>query len=145
MRKKYFDSGTREFGIKVPFRDVDMGGVVYHPYYLTYLEAGRDNWFSAFDINLHALIKNNRYALVVSSLDVKYKSPAFLDDRLLLRTTLLKGSLASFEFTQVIYRGETLLLEATTKVVGVYAHDFKPARLPAEAISLGEMPSLKSR
>lgn len=89
------------FEQKVYYSDTDSYGVVWHGSYLKWMEMGRVDWCESLGFNLQNL-ENNDIVLPVTSLNIKYKQSARLNDILTVETELIGISRISVTFRQVI-------------------------------------------
>ena len=110
-----------EFKQKVFYSDTDAYGVVWHGSYLRWLEMGRIGLCELAGYSLSKLFDAD-ITLPVVELNVRYKSPAKLEDELLIETKLKELSKLSMTFEQKIFNSDTqkLNIEATVKVVAVH-------------------------
>lgn len=65
----------------VHFSDVDVGGVLYHPRYLDYLDRARLSALKDNGLSYGEFIQLG-YALVVAEVQIKYLRPAFFEENL---------------------------------------------------------------
>lgn len=107
-----------EFKQKVFYSDTDAYGVVWHGSYLRWLEMGRIGLCEIAGYSLSKLYEAD-VTLPVVELNVRYKSPAKLEDELLIVTELSETSKLSMTFSQKIYNAKSMKLniEAFVKVV----------------------------
>lgn len=119
--------------VRVYWEDTDAGGVVYYANYLKFFERARTEWLRSHGIDQQAVAREQGLLFVVSRADVRYCSPARLDDALRISASVTQAGGASLEFVQEARRlpEDTLLASATVRVACVGAADFRPARLPA--------------
>ena len=110
-----------EFKQKVFYSDTDAYGVVWHGSYLRWLEMGRIGLCEDAGYSLSKLYEAD-VTLPVVELNVRYKSPAKLEDELLIITELLETSKLSMTFLQKILNAQTqkLNIEAKVKVVATH-------------------------
>ena len=110
-----------EFKQKVFYSDTDAYGVVWHGSYLRWLEMGRIGLCEIAGYSLSKLYEAD-VTLPVVELNVRYKSPAKLEDELLITTELKENSKLSMTFSQKIYNSKTMKLniEASVKVVATH-------------------------
>lgn len=110
-----------EFKQKVFYSDTDAYGVVWHGSYLRWLEMGRMGLCDNAGYTLSKLYDAD-ITLPVVEINVRYKSPAKLEEELLVVTELKEFSKISMTFIQKIYCAETqkLHIEATVKVVATH-------------------------
>ena len=106
---------------KVYYSDTDAYGVVWHGSYLRWFEMGRINLCEQAGYSLSKLY-NADITLPVVEINVKYKSPAKLEDDLVIKTSLKEISRLSMTFEQKILNAKTekLYVEAIVKVVAVH-------------------------
>lgn len=119
--------------LRVYWEDTDAGGVVYYANYLKFCERARTEWLRSLGIDQQRLADTERLMFVVSSAQVRYLSPARLDDALLVGVDFGARGAASLEFVQQIRRDDaerTLLAEARVLVACVQAGSFRPQRMP---------------
>jgi acyl-CoA thioester hydrolase len=121
---------THQTEIKVRYGETDQMGVVYHGNYAHYLEIGRLEWLDAIGVS-YKQMEANGIMLPVASMDLKYSKPAFYDDILTIKTTLLKRPTASIEFAYEIHNSSCeLLTTAHTKLAFVNMKSNFPTRCP---------------
>ena len=90
MHKNFF------FKTKVYYEDTDSGGVVYYANYLRFLERARTEALTSLGFS-NTKIKNIFKALiVVKSCNIEYKSPAYLEDELTVRSFIKSFTKTSF-------------------------------------------------
>ena len=124
MHKNFF------FKTKVYYEDTDSGGVVYYANYLRFLERARTEALTSLGFS-NTKIKNIFKALiVVKSCNIEYKSPAYLEDELTVRSIIKSFTKTSFFMSQLITRGENLIVEAKVHLVFVNTQG-KPMRIPS--------------
>jgi len=121
---------THQTKIKVRHGETDQMGVVYHGNYAHYLEIGRLEWLDSIGVS-YKQMEANGIMLPVASMDLKYSKPAFYDDILTIKTTLLKRPTASIEFAYEIHNSSgELLTTAHTKLAFVNMKSNFPTRCP---------------
>ena len=110
-----------EFTQKVYYSDTDAYGVVWHGSYLRWMEMGRINLCEDAGYSLSKLY-NEDITLPVVEINIRYKSPAKLEDVVLVKTEFLESSKISMTFKQQLFDNKTtkLYVEATVKVVAVH-------------------------
>ena len=89
------------FNEKVYYADTDAYGVVWHGAYLRWLEKGRVLFCEQLGLDLTDLYKQD-IALPLTSLNVKYKASARLDDEIVISTKVTKITPLAITFTQTI-------------------------------------------
>ena len=124
MHKNFF------FKTKVYYEDTDSGGVVYYANYLKFLERARTEALTSLGFS-NTKIKNIFKALiVVKSCNIEYKNPSYLEDELSIRSFIKSFTKTSFFMSQLITRGENLIVEAKVHLVFVNIQG-KPMRIPS--------------
>lgn len=98
--------------IRVPFYDVDSIQVVWHGNYLKYLENGREDFGEKFNLG-YMTIFNNGYTAPIVDLQLQYKSPSKIGEKLFVITTFnpQPGAKIVFDY-RIIKADESLVLTA---------------------------------
>ena len=124
---------------RVYYADTDAYGVVWHGTYLRWMEAARVEFCTQLGIDLVEL-KNQDIAIPVTNINIRYKSSALLDERVIVETLLTKLTPLSATFTQTIKNSETGRVRTLAEVDVVAVHnDGKLYRkLPEELKSILE-------
>ena len=123
MAKKF------NFNIKVYYEDTDAGGVVYYANYLKFLERARTEMINSFKLNNKKLLNDYKTLIIVKSINIEYKKPAILEDKLQIYSTIKSITKASFAMCQKIKKNEELVLEADIHLVTVNPEG-KPIKIP---------------
>ena len=128
-----FDGTEHRFPVRIYFEDTDLSGVVYHANYLRYMERARSDMLRLAGIGQRAAQEAGEGAYAFSSLAIRYRRPARLDDALIVVTRLIQVRAASVDIHQRVMRGAEILTEAdvTAALVSVSG---KPKRQPREWI-----------
>ncbi|MBL7685895.1 MAG: acyl-CoA thioesterase [Deltaproteobacteria bacterium] len=106
--------------IRTYFSDCDMLGHVNNARFITYMEQGRVEYFKNFpEINFVENKADNPYSIILAEITCSYKSPAYMDEILLvqIRTSEIKRS--SFIMEYEIIEEKTRRLIATGRSVAV--------------------------
>lgn len=111
-----------EFEQKVFYSDTDAYGVVWHGSYLRWMEMGRVELCEKAGYSLAKLFEDD-VTLPVAEINVRYKSPAKLEENLLIETELLEATRISMTFGQKIYNAENKKLHIDAKVKVVATHN----------------------
>ena len=127
--------------IRVYYEDTDAGGVVYHSNYLNFMERARTEWLRALGFEQPHVKADMGVIIVVHSMQVEFKSPAYFNDMLDIHCKLTKVGHSSIEMEQKTMREHTLLIKAQVKLAFVNADTFKPLGIPAE-IKAAMLPKL---
>ncbi|MET0184207.1 MAG: tol-pal system-associated acyl-CoA thioesterase [Achromobacter sp.] len=124
------------FDIRVYYEDTDAGGVVYYANYLKFLERARTEWLRELGVFQSELRAATQRIFVVNALDMAYRKPARLDDRLTIHSRITRLGRASIHFAQAARRDGELLAEGTIQVCCVDAVSLRPAEIPPEVLSI---------
>jgi acyl-CoA thioester hydrolase len=100
-----------ECELRVRTYECDAYGHVNNAVYLNYLEYARHEYLRAVGFDYLAVVGAG-YGLYVARIEIDYKRPAFIDDRLTVKTWPVKKGAVSGTMAQRVLRGEDLLAEA---------------------------------
>jgi acyl-CoA thioester hydrolase len=126
------DGDHHELPVRIYYEDTDFSGVVYHANYLKYFERGRSEYMRLIGVHHHQLAALEApLAFAVSSIHIKYLTPARIDDLVSVKSRLNAVRGASFSLDQWVEREGKKLAEAQVQVVCI---DLKgrPKRLPKD-------------
>lgn len=117
---------------RVCYEDTDAAGVVYYANYLRYMERGRNSYLRDLGMSVRKLQEEGVLFPVVE-VNLRYRSPAFLEDELIVETRVARMGPGSILFDQRVFReGEAdVLVEGTVRVACV-DREMKPRRLPTK-------------
>jgi acyl-CoA thioester hydrolase len=115
---------------RVYWEDTDGGGVVFYANYLKYMERARTEWLRSLGHAQSELAEKFGFVFAVVEVKLNYRSPARLDDEMIISCLPIPEGRASIRFQQVIRRGDTVLVEGEVRVACVDAKSFRPRRLP---------------
>lgn len=118
--------------IRVYYEDTDSGGVVYHSNYLNFMERARTEWLRALGFEQTQLKDQHGLIIVIHSLSMQFKKPAYFNDMLAVRCELSELGRSSLIMKQSISRDGLVLIEAQVKAAFVDAVSFKPIGVPDE-------------
>ena len=123
------------FPIRIYWEDTDAGGIVFYANYLKFFERARTEWLRSLGIQQLALKAQSGGMFVVSETQIKYFSPARLDDLLEVTARTAEAGRASMVLAQQAWLtvdGERqLLAEGTIRIGWVDSQTLKPGRIPA--------------
>ncbi|NLA51491.1 MAG: tol-pal system-associated acyl-CoA thioesterase [Alcaligenaceae bacterium] len=122
--------------IRVYYEDTDAGGVVFYANYLKFFERGRTEWLRNLGVNQAKLAEEQGRIFVVVGTQVRYRSPARLDNLIEIKTSLSKVGNSSCSFEQIAERNGEVLVESSIQICCVDNQSFKPAPIPADIRSL---------
>ena len=112
------------------YAETDKGGVVHHSVYPVWLEMGRTELLRASGLAYKDLEAAGIF-FVVARLSIKYRSPAFYDEKLILETTCSRVTAGKVEHSYKLVRASdgAVLAEAVTVLACVNAEG-KVRRVP---------------
>ena len=123
------------FPIRIYWEDTDAGGIVFYANYLKFFERARTEWLRSLGIQQQSLKEESGGMFVVSETQIKYFSPARLDDLLEVTARTAEAGRASLVLAQQAWltvNGERkLLAEGTIRIGWVDSQTMKPGRIPA--------------
>tara|TARA_Y100000768_G_scaffold297669_1_gene231403 strand:- start:67 stop:468 length:402 start_codon:yes stop_codon:yes gene_type:complete len=115
--------------IKVYYEDTDTGGVVYYSNYLKFLERARTEMISSIGLSNKKLLEKYKTLIIVKSCNIEYLSPAKLEDKLQIYSSIELFNKASFVIIQNIKKDDNLIAKAKLKLVTVNQKG-KPIKIP---------------
>jgi len=118
-----------EITIRVRYAETDRMGLLHHANYLVYFEQGRTELLRTQGISYRDL-EDQGYLLVLTRVQVRYRSPARYDELLTLRTTVVRTTAVKIEHRYEVLRDGLLLAEGET-TLGCVDRDGRVQRLPA--------------
>ena len=132
---------TTRTEITVRYAETDAQGVVHHANYLVWFEEGRSDFLRQQGLNYTEFEKAG-FFIVVAQAELKYKAPAFYEERLVIETTLsqIRAKVMKFNY-RILDRQEVVRAEGQT-VHMVVGQDKKPTTLP-DAM-MGKLSALKA-
>ena len=126
------------FPIRIYWEDTDAGGIVFYANYLKFFERARIEWLRSLGIQQQSLKEESGGMFVVSETQIKYFSPARLDDLLEVTACTAEAGRASLVLAQQAFltvNGERkLLAEGTIRIGWVDSQTMKPGRIPAKIL-----------
>ena len=105
-----------ETEIRVRYAETDKMGIVHHSNYLVWFELGRSDFCRARGFSYKDMEEKDNALLVVAESYCRYKSPAYYEDVLVVRTQVGEIRSRSIRFIYEVYRAldKTLLAEGET-------------------------------
>jgi acyl-CoA thioester hydrolase len=123
--------GTFRLAVRVYYEDTDAAGVVYYANYLRYMERARTEWLSALGFDLANVEREHGIVFAVHRVDIEYRLPARLGDRLEATLALVELGRASITAEQDVRRGADTLTRARVAIACLGRAHWRPARIPA--------------
>ena len=122
-----FVDREHRFPVRVYFEDTDAAGIVYYANYLRFMERARSEMLRAVGVDQAAALGEGVYA--VAEAHVRYRSPARLDDALVVRSVLTAIRAAACVIHQRVTRGDVLCAEADITAAFI-SPEGRPKRQP---------------
>ena len=108
-----------ETEIRVRYAETDQMGIVHHSNYYVWFELGRSELCRAKGFSYRDMEAKDGALLVVTESNCRYKSAAFYDDFLTIRTNVEKIRSRSIVFAYEIYRAEDDKILAVGKTLHI--------------------------
>lgn len=125
----WFEGRVHKYPVHIFYEDTDFSGVVYHANYLRFCERARSSFLNLLDITHANLWDAHQMAFTIRKFEIEYKSPARVDDRLMVHTTYDEIRGARLLISQSCFRGESLIITAKCEAACISA-DGRPSRAP---------------
>ena len=133
----WFEGSEHLYPLNVFFEDTDFSGLVYHANYLRYFERGRSSFLSLIGVKHGDLWNDKKIAFTIRKFEIEYKSPARIDDQLLIKTTYNKITGARLFISQSCYKGDVLIASAKCEAACI-SKNGRPVRVPKDVRALIE-------
>ena len=131
-----WDKGVFSFPMRIYYEDTDLGGMVYHARYVSFLERVRSESIRGSVADVDALLEiadedGGPIVYVVSNINIKYLRQSVVGDVLVGHSKVTKIRAAAVEIEQWITRGDERVVEAQLLVAVVNKETGRPCRWPA--------------
>jgi acyl-CoA thioester hydrolase len=105
-----------ETQVRVRYAETDQMGIVHHSSYLVWFEVGRSEFCRSRGFSYREMEEDGDALLVVAESYCRFKSPAYYEDELTIRTQVAEARSRSLRFHYEIYRAadDTLIAEGET-------------------------------
>lgn len=117
-----------ETHIRVRYAETDKMGVVHHSNYLVWFELGRSEFCRAKGFSYRDMEDKDNAMMVVAESYCRYKSPAYYDDHLTIRTRIGELRSRTLRFVYEVFRGEDNRLLAEGETLHVVTDTDKKVR-----------------
>ena len=117
--------------VRIYWEDTDAGGVVFYANYLKFFERARTEWLRAAGVEQQRLREETGAIFIVSNTQVRYRSPARLDDSLRVTVQPTEIGRVSMTLQQQAWRDTELLADSEIRIGCVDAGTFRPRRIPS--------------
>ena len=120
--------GWHETEIRVRYAETDKMGIVHHSNYLIWFEAGRSDLCRGRGFSYKAMEEEDGALMVVAEAYCRFKSPAFYEDILIVRTQVAEIRSRSIRFIYEIFRPSDAMLVAEGETLHVVTDNEKKVR-----------------
>jgi acyl-CoA thioester hydrolase len=124
------DGETFRFPLRVYYEDTDAAGVVYYANYLRFMERARTEWLGSLGVEVAELERAHGVVFVVARMEIDYRAPARLGDRLEATLTLVELGRARMVAVQDVRRESAALARARVTLGCIDRASWQPARIP---------------
>jgi acyl-CoA thioester hydrolase len=132
-----FVGKAHRFALRVYFEDTDVAGIVYYANYLRFIERARSDMLRALGIDQRAALERGEGVYAVAEANIKYRSPAKLDDELVVVSRLREVRAASCVIHQRVMRGDEILADIVV-TAAFLSREGRPKRQPREWVEIFE-------
>ncbi len=115
--------------IRVRYAETDRMGLLHHANYLVYFEQARTDLLRS-EGKTYKDLEDAGYFLVITKVEVKYKSPAYYDDLLTVRTTVTRTSPVRLEHKYEVFNPAGKLLAEGSSTLACVGRDGKIQAMP---------------
>lgn len=126
-----FVGREHHFALTVYFEDTDTAGIVYYANYLKFMERARSDMIRASGVDQVAEFKGTGNAYAVAEVAIQYRKPAYLNDDLVVISTVEAIRAVSITIQQRVMRGTELITEAMVTAAFLTPGQ-RPQRQPRE-------------
>ncbi len=127
---------SHQTSFRVRYAETDRMGYVYYGTYAQYFEVGRVEALRSLGLSYRRM-EEDGVMLPVHDMKVEYRKPAFYDDLLTVRTTILELPAVRIRFAYaVVNEAGELLTEAMTTLVFIDRATNKPRRAPEHLLAV---------
>ena len=117
-----------ETEVRVRYAETDQMGIVHHANYLIWFELGRSALCRARGFSYREMEEKDGALMVVAESYCRYKSPAFYDDAITVRTSIGEVKSRSVRFIYEVYRATDKLLLAEGETLHIVTDRNKKVR-----------------
>ena len=108
-------------------------GVVYHANYLVWMEVGRVEYWREAGLRYRDMEREDGILLVVAEVNCRYRAPAFYDDEVVIRTSIVEANARMIKFSYELVSGDDGRVLATGETKHVFCgRDRKPTKVAAK-------------
>jgi acyl-CoA thioester hydrolase len=109
---------TGETTIRVRYAETDRMGLLHHANYLVYFEQARTELLRSIGLTYRDM-EDRGFFLVITNVEVKFRSPAKYDDLLTIKTTVARTTPVRIDHTYEVRCEDRLVAEGKTTLACV--------------------------
>jgi len=117
-----------ETEVRVRYAETDKMGIVHHANYLIWFELGRSDFCRARGFSYLEMEEKENALMVVAESYCRYKSPAFYEDVLTVRTKVAEIKSRKIQFIYEVYRASDQVLLAVGETLHLVTDENKKVR-----------------
>ena len=121
---------SHQHPVKVYYEDTDAGGVLNHSQYINFCERGRTEYLNSCGYKSSDLQKREGIMFVVRHIDANYLNACFLEENLIVHTTVSEIKNSNFVLEQSISRNHETIFTAQVTIVCVTTNPVKATKIP---------------
>jgi len=125
----WFQGREHFYPVHIFYEDTDFSGLVYHANYLRYFERGRSSFLNLIGVTHAELWADHQIAFTIRKFEIEYKSPARIDDDIIVKTTYDQVTGARLHISQACFKDDTLIATAKCEAACI-SHIGRPVRVP---------------
>ena len=122
----------------VRYSETDQMSFVYHGNYVKYFEMGRIAWLNKLGFS-YKKMEEDGILLPVIDIKINFKKSALFDDKLILKTKLVREPSYMIEFEYKIIKNDDLITSGYTKLIFLSSKTNRPMRCPNSIIEAIKM------
>ena len=128
----WLEEDAHIYPFMIQYEDTDAAGIVYHANYINFAERARTALLRCMGVDMNALI-NRGDIIVITRIEIDYKNPSVIGDRLFVRTNHFRLGRATLNMRQVIGASDgTIRAALDVRGAFVSASEGKPIRVPED-------------
>ena len=120
---------SNEISLRVRYAETDQMGYVYYGNYAQYYEVGRVELLRSIGVSYKSL-EEMGYELPVVNFSINYLKPAYYDDNLILKTSLIEIPTSKIVLHFECFKKKELLNKGEVTLVFVNSKTKKPCKPP---------------
>lgn len=109
---------TGDITIRVRYAETDRMGLLHHANYLVYFEQARTELLRQSGL-AYKDIEDTGYLFVLTKVEVHYRKPAYYDNLLTIRTSVVRTTAVRIDHRYEVFRDGQLLAEGATTLACV--------------------------